>query len=490
MLSLPVSRLVNVAVNLSPSAVPFANFNVLLLLGDTDVIDVNERIREYASIEEVATDFGSTDPEFLAAELYFSQIPQPSQLFIGRWAQAATHGMLKCGILSPTEQVLSAWTAVTTGSFDIVIDGAAADHISGLDFHLATNLDGVASVIQTALTGATCIWDGERFIFSSVATGVTSSIDFLAAEGSGVDISTQLKGRAANSAVVVDGIAAETALQCVTIMDNQATIGYGIMFVATAIVDADHVAVAGFIEAAATPHLYGVSSIDTAILDPGSTSDIASVLKAAGYNRSTVQYSQNPYAMASAFGRAFAVQFTANSSVITLMFKAEPGISPERLSTTAANALKTKRANVFTAYNNGANILQYGTMAGPLYFDEIHGLDWLKNAIQTNVFNLLYTTPTKIPQTDAGMHTIASGIEAACAQGVVNGFLAPGVWTAPGFGQIKQGDYLAKGYYVYTPPLALQAQADREARKSVAYTVGVKLAGAVHEVLITVNVNR
>ncbi|MCT9017190.1 DUF3383 domain-containing protein, partial [Cupriavidus gilardii] len=48
----------------------------------------------------------------------------------------------------------------------------------------------------------------------------------------------------------------------------------------------------------------------------------------------------------------------------------------------------------------------------------------------------------------------------------------------------------AKGYYVYAPPIALQSQADREARKSVSFQVAAKEAGAIHTVDILVNVNR
>lgn len=71
-----------------------------------------------------------------------------------------------------------------------------------------------------------------------------------------------------------------------------------------------------------------------------------------------------------------------------------------------------------------------------------------------------------------------------------NGCLAPGVWNSAGFGALNQGDTLAKGYYVYAPPIATQSQADREARKAVTFQVAAKEAGAIHSVDILVNVNR
>ncbi len=87
---LPVSRLINVTVTLSALAAQAQNLNSLLILGGTDVIDTAARLRSYGSLTAVGADFSLTDPEYLAATLWFSQSPQPTQLYIGRYAQTAT----------------------------------------------------------------------------------------------------------------------------------------------------------------------------------------------------------------------------------------------------------------------------------------------------------------------------------------------------------------------------------------------------------------
>jgi len=110
--------------------------------------------------------------------------------------------------------------------------------------------------------------------------------------------------------------------------------------------------------------------------------------------------------------------------------------------------------------------------------------------IQNGCYNLLYTSTTKVPQTDAGTNLITTTIEAVCAQAVVNGLLAPGTWQSGGFGLLKQFDFMPKGYYIYAPPVASQSQSDRAARKSVPIQVAAKLAGAVHEVRVAVTVNQ
>lgn len=84
---LSVSSIVNVDVQMSPVAAQERNFGSLLILGDSSVIDVTERLRLYTGIDAIATDFGTSSPEYLAASLYFSQSPQPELCYVGRWAR-------------------------------------------------------------------------------------------------------------------------------------------------------------------------------------------------------------------------------------------------------------------------------------------------------------------------------------------------------------------------------------------------------------------
>jgi hypothetical protein len=83
--------------------------------------------------------------------------------------------------------------------------------------------------------------------------------------------------------------------------------------------------------------------------------------------------------------------------------------------------------------------------------------------------------------------TVAEGILFNFVQ---NGFLAPGIWNQPGFGQINQGDYLNKGFYVYPNSIASQTVAARATRATPLIQIGVKLAGAIELILSVVNVNQ
>lgn len=600
---LAVSDVVNVSITLSPIAAPTRNFGAGLLIGATDVIDVGERIRQYSNLSGVAQDFATTDPEYKGAVKHFAQSPQPSILYIGRWARTATRATLRGGVLTTAEQALANFTAVTAGAFYFVLDGIPRT-VSGLNFSAQTNLNGVASVIQTAVAalvaGSTVLWDATngRFVIKSGTTGATSSISFLddptafgaitidptnaanndavtiagttvtlvtgtpaanqvkigadAAStaaalqtylagstdanlltcsylvngavvyvvakapgaggnsitlaktgtkvtvsgatltgGSGSSIAALLKGKSTQASLPANGIAAETLAQAVTALIAASGDWYSGELVEEGVDTASIIAAANIIEAQQKKRILGVTITNTTAIDPTSTSDLGYLLKANNLGRTYAQYSQyDPQAIASFFGRASTVNFNGSNTTITMKFKQEPGVRAETITETQASALKSKNVNVFVNYDNETAIVQEGVMADGTFFDERQGLDWLENAVQTAVWNLLYTSATKVPQTDEGMNLIVTTIEAILDQAVTNGLVAPGVWNAAGFGQLKQGDTLSKGFYCYAPPISSQSQADREARKSVPIQVAVKLAGAVHFVDVLISVNR
>src|SRR5712691_9284733 len=106
---LSISSLIAVSINLSPLPAQAQNISDLLILGSTDVIDVNERMRTYTTITGVQNDFGAAAPEALAASLWFQQAPQPTELRIGRWAQNATSAKFVGGTLSGANSVIAPW---------------------------------------------------------------------------------------------------------------------------------------------------------------------------------------------------------------------------------------------------------------------------------------------------------------------------------------------------------------------------------------------
>jgi hypothetical protein len=717
MSGLSVSNLVRVTVSLTPSGAQPLSFGILMIAGDSDVINGTQRFRTYTDIETIAEEFGVDAPEYKAAQLYFGQSPQPSTCMVGRWFREASAAELDGGILSSSEQALANWTAVSNGSFDITIDNVDYS-ITGLDFSGETNLNGVASVISAGLSGegstAVCTWNGSFFVITSGTTGegvkasgqifldtnpspgvratgtitlntnpangdtlningttvtfvsgtagalevhigtlvadtaanlqtfleasadsglaastystigtvttitaraygtagnsyvltrtsahitvsgsgtlasgvaadtltvngtaftfvattpagnqilvgptvamtaanvqstlaasvvsgvaeatyatsgttttVTyktvgtdgnsftlaessshihvsagtledgaegSQVGYATATGSGTDVSVQLKFTADDAQAAVPSFDAETPAECAVALAAASPLWYGLMFQASEQpTDEENVDVADVIEALSVKRVFGITITNTDVLSSLVDDDLASTLKDAGYLRTFSQYSQNAYAVASFFGRNFSVNFSGQNTVIAMMYKQEPAVTPETISASQATTLKNKNCNVFVNYINDTAIVQYGVMADGTFFDEVHDTDWLQNAIQTNVYNALYTSLTKIPQTDAGVNQIVNAIADACNQGVLNGTIAPGTWNGPSFGSLVSGQYLKNGFYIFAQSVALQSQAARAARECPQIQVAVKLAGAIQTVDILVSVNQ
>lgn len=379
---LPLNRVTNVTVTLSARAAQGRNFGSMLILGNSTVIPITERLRLYSDPADIGDDFGVDSEEYKAAVVWFSQSPRPTQLYVGRWVDSLTSAES-----GSTETLLQAVNALL-------------DYNSWYGLHLAV-----------------------------------PEADFPS--------------------------------------------------------DADIIPVAAAIEASTVSRIFGITTDEADTLVASVTTDLSSKLKAAKYSRTFIQYSTSSrYAALSAFARAFTVDFTASNTTITLKFKQEPGVTYETLTTSQANNLEAKNCNVYVYYENDTAILEQGVMSNGDFFDERHGLDWLQNAVQTADFNTLYTSTTKIPQTDAGTTTRIANIEKVLDQAVDNGLFAPGVWTGGPLGVISTGDTLTKGYYTYAESVADQLQVDREARKGVPIQVLGKLAGAVHYGTVAITVVR
>ncbi|MDY2868021.1 MAG: DUF3383 domain-containing protein [Mesosutterella sp.] len=479
--TLPVAEVVNVTVEMSPVAAALRNFGACMILGTSDVIDTDERVRSYSSISEVASDFGTSAAEYEAALAFFSQSPKPTLLYIGRWAKTATAGRWRGRVLTSDEQDIEDFNAIKAGTLTLTIDGTQKS-LAGLDFSAETNLNGVASLVGVALGNAgSCTFDGSRFVITSATTGALSSV--VCSDGGtlatlmGLPSGASIKGVESES--IADGLTA--------LLDFQ---DWYMVAVAAETSEEEDIAAAGLIEAASPARMIGFTTQDASEIDPTAESTLGAKLKALGYNRSIVMYSSsNKQAVASVFGRMATINFEGNNTTLTLKFKQCPGVTSEHLRSSQSAALRANNVNTFAAYQNDTAILREGVTSGGWYIDETHGLDWLQNRVQTDLWNLLYTH-RKVGQDTSGATALVSCINKSLNQAVANGLVAPGVWNGDGFGALNTGDTLSTGFYVYIQPFEGQSQSDREARKAPPIQIAAKLKGAVHFVDVTITVNR
>lgn len=495
---LPISRLINIGWSITAAGASYANLNSLLIVGDSAVIDTVQRIRSYSTLAGVATDFGTSAAEYNAAAMFFNQAPTPTQLYIGRWARTATAGQLAGGQIATSAQAaaLATLAGVASGGFKIAVNGGAVTNVPGIVLTGVASLSAAAALISAALTTASlavgCVWTGTQFNFTSTTTGATSNVSFLTSPTAGTDISAMLLGTSTGGGYLVAGQTLETPLAAIVALDSNAASWYGLAWgCATFPANTDYVAVSGYLETASNPHLHGVTSSEPAALSSVATTDIGYLLQQLGYKRTFATYSsQSAFAASGIFGDLLTTNLLGSNTLPTVMWKSITGMVAESLNSSQATALDTKRYNYFAAFNNGASVVVNGTCAGNAYIDEIFGVDWLANQIQTDQFNLLVSVP-KIPQTDAGMTQIQNTLEASLIKGVTNGLIGKNlIWQAAGFGALTAGQVIPRGFYVYIPKLANQSSASRALRVTPPIQVAVKLAGAVDYVNVTLTINR
>ena len=502
---LPTSRVVSVNISLSGKGAQSQSLTNALVLGDSIVIDPVELYRTYADATGVAADFGSTGSEYLAALAWFSQSPSPKALLIGRWYPVAGKGGMRCGTLSSGQQNMLLTSGITNGGFSFTVDGAATPtNVVSINLSSVASMDAVAAVIDTAFTSGTVVWNGvySRFEITSNTTGQTSSLSVLAAPTSGtsVDLSNLLGGQAASGAYGFSGFppstdhsqTTETPAQAFLRYDaNLGRLFYGVGTVGTAVPTAAQQVDAGkAVQGSINKHLWFYTSQDPNSLSTTSTTDALSLMKAASVQRAFGQYSStSAVAVWSAAAKLLTVNYAAQNSTITLKFKTEPGITAENLNVTQANAVEAKNGNVFVQYDNGTAIIEQGVTADGTFVDEVTGTDWLSTALQTAVYNVLYSGPSKVPQTDAGQQRLITASGVVMNQAVFNGLIAPGTWGQQGFGILAEGDFMPTGWYIYSPPFSTQLPADRAARKSMPIQIAAKGSGAINSADVQVNFN-
>ena len=195
-------------------------------------------------------------------------------------------------------------------------------------------------------------------------------------------------------------------------------------------------------------------------------------------------------AVAAYAGRALSTNFQGSRTTSTMHLKTLAGIPADPgMNQTLLTQAQTAGADVYPSIAGLSGVFCSGAN---VFFDEIYNELWLKAALQTEGFNYLRQTNSKVPQTETGMEGLKSAYRKVCAQAVSNGYAAPGSWTSPDtFGDPETLVRCIKdqGYYVYSLPLSQQLQSQRAARQAPLVQIAIKAAGAVHSSNVIVEVN-
>jgi hypothetical protein len=206
------------------------------------------------------------------------------------------------------------------------------------------------------------------------------------------------------------------------------------------------------------------------------------------YSNSNVTYSTAAFAAAYA-SRGLSTNWDGNNTAQTMNLKQLVGFDPDQtLTPTYLTQVQTFGVDVYPSFGGDPGLYTSGANG---WFDQIYGQFWLKFALQAAGYNFLAQTSTKIPQTEVGMTGLKGAYMTILAQGVNNGFMAPGAWSGPApFG--NSADLIRciadKGWYIYSLPVAQQNQTDRNNRKAPVIQIAAKLAGAIQSSQVIVQV--
>jgi len=359
-------------------------FGTLLVLGTHKKF--TEKIKFYASQDEVLNDFKESDEEAKAANLYFSQTPRPPRIAIGR---------------READTIEITVTSADNFDYEVSINGVAFTYTSGT----SETETAIAGSLVTAINGggepvtATDNNDGTFDISANVSgdpyTVVLSDNLEVSNTTTNDSISTDLNNikNVSNEWYAISSIERDTSV----IKD-----------------------IASWVEAEFK--IFGFAKSDSDILDGNVSTDIISELNALSYQRTFGIYHQNA---ASTYIEAawFGVELTTQPGTTTWAFKSLSGVATTGLTTTESTAVKNKGGNTYEVYN-GNNFTFPGIMVdNSTYIDITRGVDWLRARLIEDL-QFRFANLGRIPYTNDGIATIESTIDSRLDNAVALGLLA------------------------------------------------------------------
>jgi hypothetical protein len=466
----PLSIIADVTVTTATPQVAAPTFNIALVVGNSNVIPTvgsNARIRRYLqatySTQMLNDGFSADDPEYICAQIYFSQQPPPPELIIG--AQDPT-------ALETVAVGNAAGTGYVVGDLLTVVQAGAS---------------GGVLRITTIGTGGS-------------VTGVATQVG---QQGTGYSNSTGLAttttGAGTGATIDITAIG-ESPLQAFQACRMANADWYpGMVITAT---DSDHVAISQWVQSQLGTLYFGTTS-SAAVLNAQPNSALKTIF-AANSSRTWMQYAttqgnllpNQAYFVVAVMGQAMASNTQLANSAYTEKFSGgvplvgvftEPLTQAQVINIEGTSTATGPNGNLYLNYANSFNVLEQGTMMAPnTFFDQILNLDVIASNIQFSIMNLLTSVP-KVPQTDAGQQLLIQAVESALAISANTGFLAPGIWNGQNIiGKIVPGQTLPTGYAVVSPSYRTMSAADIQARKAPPIYVALIEAGAVHFVTVAV----
>jgi len=534
---LSLANIIDISVTVSPSTPSVNSFNVGLFVGPSTVIPsqgANSRVQLFStptSVAMLAAGFTTSNPEYIAGQIYSSQNPTAATFAVGRQDLTALQTIVVDGrtvidgaITTGTENLSSAtadFTSADIGS-TVIVEGAGvagAALVTTVASITSTTVAVLAAAAGTTVTGAqTSVgFTGSSYkvndTFAVVQSGGNNGMGTVltvgtsgqvltlevttAAQGTGYSVASGLSTTATSPSTgtglkVNITAVGETLLQAAMACRAASSLWYGLTV--NAPVDADNLAISAWADPLWQTTRYYPYSGDATI--PAATANnIALQLQTLDYRvlgqYATTQnglFPNNIYAAVALMGVEMGLNTGLANSFFTVAHKTLAGIAPEPLTQTQYQNILNAGFNVYGNFSS-FQLEEPGFMSNgaPSYL-------WLFLAmyvaqLQSEIMAVLQGNPA-VPQTNAGEQLLLHAANAAGTTLATIGFLAENTWQGAGINipgvVVTQGQAIPGGFLNLAQPYAQQSPANRAAGQAMPIFSFITTAGAVQSLAIGV----
>lgn len=427
---------VSITIEVDSVSVARENFGMPILLGYVDPATQAERVATYADLSDlVDAGFATYHPIYLMAQALLGQNPRVEQFKVGRTDAHTQDVELE----------------VTTSTEGDTITVTITDELGVA--HVITRTVPAASSLAAEATALAGLINGE--VTNLTATATDENVQCVADSPGDVFYYDAWEGLNVTDETPDFGLADD--LNAMALVDDD--------WYAAAIDVNSHAigdALAAWIETRRkiAMHQSQDSAVPTSAVD-----DLAYSLMNGSRGRSALRYhhkhSLAQYPACAWLGKCL----PKNPGSQIWAFKVESGVSPSALTASETTELQGKNAN-YSQTIKRINVTKPGKMASGVWIDRVRLGDWVQDAIESALFDLMVSND-KLPYSDDTIDLVDGAIKAIYEEGAEN------------------GGFILADYTFSATKAADQATADREARIMRGIKFGGTFADGVYKLIVT-----
>ncbi|TXH58191.1 MAG: DUF3383 family protein [Desulfurellales bacterium] len=387
--------------------------SALILSADTTTTHTT-----YASLDELAADFGEFTPEYRAAAAYFGQLEHPALLHVGKWSTAETRviTVTLASVANATDYTLQVALPDADHEITVTSDGSATnDEVVAL---LVTALNGLANNNYTAAATGT---SGSQIV-TVTADGAGDWFE-IGAAADGVP-NTAIKIKQTN---VSPGVA--TTLNAIANVNDD---WYLVLPLSGS--DAVIKAVADWTDGKKKLGSARICDVD-ALASPGASDTLEDLQTAENQNFIAIYHATCADFVEAALAARFLVTSPGER---TIKFMGFTGITANRLTSAQRANVEARNANVYFWNSEGFSMLTGGAAPNGEWVDLLRLVHAIEAYVAADVLSLLRSG---VKYTGKGILLVANRIRSTLREFVLSGAVVDGSVSvsAPDIADISAG---------------------------------------------------